>query len=348
MKKYFDNKINNIFKKNYNYKSFIVAEISANHNGNINNIIKIIDKAKSIGIDAIKLQLYKADRITLDVKCPEFRLPKKNPWSKYKTFYDVYKKGETPYSWFSKLLNICNKRNIILFSSVFDKSTVDFLEKKNCPIYKIASAEITDIPLIEKVSKTGKPVFISSGMADKKDLDLAIRILKKNCKKIVLMQCTSTYPAPIEEVNIKTMIDYEKKFKIKIGYSDHTSDNISSIVAATHGARVIEKHVVINKNIRSLDSFFSFDLNKFTKFVKDIRLAEKSLGKIDYSISKSSKKSAKNRKSLYVCMDIKKGQKFSKYNIRSIRPGYGLHPKHFHKIIGKKSRFDYKKGDKLT
>jgi sialic acid synthase SpsE len=253
-----------------------------------------------------------------------------------------------PYDWYPKLAKLCLKKNIIFFSSVFDLKTVDFLEKHNCPIYKIASPEITDIPLIEKVAKTQKPVFISTGLANKNDINLAIKTLKKNnCKKIVLMKCTSAYPAPLDEINIKTMQDFKRIFGVNIGFSDHTDGEVASVVAVAFGARVIEKHIVIDKKVRTLDSFFSQDLSQFKKFIKKIREAESCIGSVDYNISTSSRKNFNGRKSLYAVKDIKKGQIFDLNNIKSIRPSFGLHPMYLNKILGKKSKASLKKGDRL-
>ncbi len=343
------NKISNLFKKKYKYNPLIVAEVSANHNKNINNVIKIIKSAKKIGVDAIKIQLYKPDEITLNVKSPDFNIKKSNTWGKKKSYYNLYKKGATPYNWYSKLKNICDKNKIILFSSVFDLKTVDFLEKNKCPIYKIASPEITDLPLISKVAKTRKPIFISTGLASKKDIELALKILKKNkCNKIVVMKCTSAYPAPINEINLKTMQNYEKKFKVKTGFSDHTLGETASIVATTLGARVIEKHIMLNKKTKSLDSFFSLSVNEFKNFVNKIKDTKKCIGKVNYEITSSALKNLDGRKSLYVSKDIKKGQYFSEENIKSVRPSYGLHPKYFFKILNKRCKKNMRKGERLT
>lgn len=340
-------KIRKIFKKK-NTRTLIVAEVSANHNKNIGNVIKIINQANKIGIDAVKVQLYRPEEITIDSNKADFRLKKNNSWSNYKTLYDLYKKGSMPYDWYPKLAKLCLKKNIIFFSSVFDLKTVDFLEKHNCPIYKIASPEITDIPLIEKVAKTQKPVFISTGLANKNDINLAIKTLKKNnCKKIVLMKCTSAYPAPLDEINIRTMQDFKRNFGVNIGFSDHTDGEVASVVAVAFGARVIEKHIVIDKKVRTLDSFFSQDLSQFKKFIKKIREAESCIGSVDYNISASSRKNFNGRKSLYVVKDIKKGQIFDLNNIKSIRPSFGLHPMYLNKVLGKKSKACLKKGDRL-
>ncbi len=343
----FYNKINKIFKKNNN-DVFIVGEISANHNGKIKNIYKIINQNKKIGLDAIKVQIYNPNNITINSNKPDFLLKKNNPWNKYKNLYNLYNKAQTPKNWYPKILSKCKKNNLILFSSVFDNDTIDFLEKYNCPIYKIASPEITDIPLLKKVARTKKPVIISSGLSKYSDLKLAISTLKKNgCKKIILLKCTSSYPAPISELNLKTMNNYKKKFNIEIGFSDHSKGNLAAVVAAANGAKIIEKHILLNRKEKTVDSFFSSDIHQFTKLVKNIRSVEKILGKVNYAITKSSKKNISGKKSIYVFKDIKKNEKFSKSNIKCVRPHFGLHPRYFNSVIEKRSKKDLYKGDRL-
>ena len=349
MKLKIKNKIENIFDEKHINRSLIIAEVSANHNKDIRNVIKIINQASKIGIDAIKVQLYKPEEITINSNKKDFRLKKGNSWSQYKTLYELYQKGSTPYNWYPRLAKLCAKKNIIFFSSVFDLATVDFLELNNCPIYKIASPEITDIPLIERVAKTKKPVFISTGLANKNDINLAISTLKKNnCKKIVLVKCTTAYPAPLDEININTMKDFKNTFKVNVGFSDHTKENIASIVAVASGARVIEKHIVLNKKIKTLDGFFSQDLGQFKKFVTQIREAETCMGSINYEVSKSSKNNLNGRKSLYVFENIKKNELFSLKNIKAVRPSFGLHPKKLKKFLNKKSKINFKAGDRLS
>ena len=340
--------INNRIISN-DHQPYIIAEISANHNKKISNIIKIINKAKKIGIDALKVQMYKPGEITLNSNKNDFKVKKGNSWSKYQNLFNLYSKGSMPFEWYPKLAKICKKKNIIFFSSVFDLNTVDFLKKNNCPIYKIASPEITDIPLLQKVAKTKKPVFVSTGLAKKNDIELALKTLKNNnCKKIVLMKCTSAYPAPNNEINLKTMLDFKKKFNVTIGYSDHTKSNVAGITSAVLGARVIEKHITPNKKMNTLDNFFSRDLLQFKNFVDQIREAEDCLGVVNYNISKSSKKNMIGRKSLYVSKDISKNELFSYKNIKSVRPSLGLHPKYLEEFLNKKSKLNLKFGDRLT
>ena len=339
-------KILNIF----NVKSkriFVVAEMSANHSNNIKNAYRIIDEAKKVGADAIKIQLYKADKITINSKKKDFKIKNQN-WKKFNSLYNLYNKAETPYTWYDDLNKYCKKKKIILFSSVFDLETVDFLEKKRCPIYKIASPEITDIPLLAKVAKTNKPVIISSGLATEKDLDLAVKTLKKNkCKKIIILKCTSSYPAPVDELNLSAIRYIKKKYKTVVGFSDHSLGTIAPTVAVSFGAKVIEKHINLEKNNSSVDNFFSLNISGFKEMVKNIRDTEKMIGNNEIKISKNSKKNLSGRKSLYIIRDINKNEIFTKYNIGSIRPSHGLHPKYFNIILGKKSKKKLKFGQRM-
>ena len=320
------NKIKNIFNQK-SKRTFVVAEMSANHSSNIKNAFKIVDQAKIIGVDAIKIQLYKANRITINSNKKDFEIKSKS-WKKFKNLYNLYKKAETPYEWYETLKRYCKKRNIILFSSVFDLDTVDFLEKKNCPIYKIASPEITDVPLLEKVSRTGKPVIISTGLASEKDLDLAVKTLKRNkCKKIVILKCTSAYPAPLNELNLAAIKTIKNKYKTIVGFSDHSLGVIAPTIAVSLGAKVIEKHINLEKNKKSVDGFFSLKISKFQEMIKNIRDTEKIIGNKEIRISKNSYKNLAGRKSIYVIRNIDKNEIFTKQNIGSIRPSFGLHPK---------------------
>ena len=242
----------------------------------------------------------------------------------------------------------CKKRNIILFSSVFDLDTVDFLEKKNCPIYKIASPEITDVPLLEKVSRTGKPVIISTGLASEKDLDLAVKTLKRNkCKKIIILKCTSAYPAPLNELNLAAIKTIKNKYKTIVGFSDHSLGVVAPTIAVSLGAKVIEKHINLEKNKKSVDGFFSLKISEFQEMIKNIRDTEKIIGNKEIRISKNSYKNLAGRKSIYVIRNIDKNEIFTKQNIGSIRPSFGLHPKFFKFILGKKSKKKLKFGQKM-
>ncbi len=340
------NKIKNIFDQG-NKRTFVVAEMSANHSSNISNAFKIIDHAKIIGVDAIKIQLYKANRITINSNKKDFKIKNKS-WKKYKNLFNLYKKAETPFEWYDTLSRYCKKKKIILFSSVFDLDTVDFLEKKNCPIYKIASPEITDIPLLEKVAKTGKPIIISTGLASKKDLDLAVNTLKKNkCRKIVILKCTSAYPAPLNELNLAAIKTLKNKYKTIVGFSDHSLGVVAPTIAVSLGAKVIEKHINLEKNKISVDDFFSLKISEFHEMIKNIRDTEKIIGNEDIKISKNSLKNLAGRKSIYVIKNIDKGEIFTKQNISSIRPSFGLHPKFLKFLLGKKSKKNLKFGQKM-
>ena len=340
------NKIKNIFNQK-SKRTFVVAEMSANHSSNIKNAFKIVDQAKIIGVDAIKIQLYKANRITINSNKKDFEIKSKS-WKKFKNLYNLYKKAETPYEWYETLKRYCKKRNIILFSSVFDLDTVDFLEKKNCPIYKIASPEITDVPLLEKVSRTGKPVIISTGLASEKDLDLAVKTLKRNkCKKIIILKCTSAYPAPLNELNLAAIKTIKNKYKTIVGFSDHSLGVVAPTIAVSLGAKVIEKHINLEKNKKSVDGFFSLKISEFQEMIKNIRDTEKIIGNKEIRISKNSYKNLAGRKSIYVIRNIDKNEIFTKQNISSIRPSFGLHPKFFKFILGKKSKKKLKFGQKM-
>ena len=321
-------------------KTFIVAELSGNHNGSLAEAKKLIKYAKIAGADAVKLQTYKAETITLKSDNKEFRINKNSPWKKYKNFWNLYKKAATPWNWHKQLFKVAKKNKIEIFSSPFDETAVDFLEKLNCPAYKIASPEINHIPLIEKVAKTKKPVILSLGLAQLSDLKLAIKTLKKNgCKKIAVLQCVTSYPAPISEQNLATIKDI-KKMGVLSGLSDHTIGNTSAITSVAFGGSIVEKHFNLLKNLKTVDSFFSANLESFKRLVKDIRETELAIGKISYKIESSSLQHLKGKRSIYISQNINKGEKFTKKNLRIVRPNFGMHPKFFNSIIGKKSKYN--------
>ncbi len=326
---------------------YVVAELSANHAGSLNKLKKLILESKKAGANAVKIQAYEANGITINSNNKEFLIDKKNPWKKYKNLYNLYKKAQTPKKWYKEIFSFAKKNNITLFASVFDNSTVDYLKTLNCPAYKIASAEITDIPLLERVAKTKKPIIISNGLANLNDLKLAIRTIKRFNKKIVVLKCTASYPAPINTLNLKMIRYISDKYKVLSGFSDHTLGTSSAIFAASQGAAMIEKHIKIDNEKKSVDSFFSIDISTLKKMIKEIRDNEISLGKIDHKIPSSAKPNLKSRKSLFVVKDIEKGDIFDEGNIRSIRPSGGLHPKFYKKVLGKKSKMKIKFGTPL-
>ena len=334
------------FNINEKSKVFIIAELSANHNGSIDIAIETIKAAKRAGADAIKLQTYTADTMTIDSEKDDFII-KGTIWNG-SNLYKLYQEAYTPWEWHEKLFEVAKKEGLICFSTPFDFSSVDFLEKLNVPAYKIASFEITDIPLIEYVAKKGKPVILSTGIAELDDIKLAIKTCKRmNNSNIALLKCTSSYPAPIEEANLSMIRDFKNKFGVVTGLSDHTMGQTVPIVATCLGAKIIEKHFIIDRSIGGPDASFSMDEKEFEEMVKSIRKAESSIGSVNYKLSPKQKKGREFSRSLYVVKDVKKGDIINFENVRSIRPGFGLHPKFLNEIIGKKFTSDLEKGTAL-
>lgn len=323
-------------------KTFIIAELSANHNGSLEIAVETIKAAAKAGADAVKLQTYRADTITLNSESDEFIIKGGSLWDGL-SYYQLYDKAHTPWQWHKTLKDVAEKLGLILFSSPFDKTAVDYLEELNVPAYKIASFEINDLPLIEYVAKKNKPVIISTGVAAYDEIEDAVNTCRKSGNNdIILLKCTSSYPAPIEEANLLMIKKLSEDFNCITGLSDHTLNNVTAIAAVSLGTKVIEKHFILDKSINSPDAAFSLDENEFKKLVDDIRLAEKSLGKIDYSISKLVKQNRHFMRSLYVIKDIAKGDKFTSENIGSFRPNLGISPKYYFDIIGKKAACNIK------
>jgi pseudaminic acid synthase len=331
---------------NENSGVFIIAELSANHNGNIETAIETIKAAKRAGADCIKLQTYTADTITIDSEKDDFVI-KGTIWSG-KKLHELYQEAYTPWEWHEQLFKIAEEEGLICFSSPFDKSAVDFLDKLNVPAYKIASFEITDIPLIEYVASKGKPVIISTGIATEDDIRLALdACYRMGNKDIVLLKCTSSYPAPIDEANLFMIKDFVDRFDVIAGLSDHTIGSIVPIVAVSLGAKVIEKHFILDKSIGGPDASFSMDEDEFTQMVIAVRLAEKSFGHIDYNLTEKQEQGRDFSRSLYVVEDVKEGELVTEKNVRSIRPGFGLHPKYLNKVLNKKFNGNFEKGTRL-
>jgi pseudaminic acid synthase len=329
-------------------KTFIIAELSANHKQDINIAIKTIKAAKRIGADAIKLQTYTPDTITIDCNNKYFKDIHKGTIWEGRTLYDLYQEAYTPWEWHEELFRVAREEELLCFSTPFDKTAVDFLEQFNPPAYKIASFEIQDIPLIEYAASKGRPMIISTGIAEFEDIELAVQTCRNaGNNDITLLKCTSSYPAPIEEANLATIPDLKQRFGVEAGLSDHTLGIVAPVVAVTLGARVIEKHFILDKSIGGPDASFSLDEKEFTEMVTAVRQAEKAVGKVSYELTEKVKASRKFARSLFVVKDIKKGEKFTEENVRSIRPGYGLHPKHFKEILGKTSKEDLEKGTPL-
>jgi pseudaminic acid synthase len=326
----------------------IIAELSANHNHQLKIAIDTIRAAKRAGADAIKLQTYTADTLTIDCKNKYFQIAQGTLWDG-KTLYELYKEAFTPWEWHPELFRIAKEEGLICFSSPFDKTAVDFLEDLNAPYYKIASFEIQDIPLIEYAASKQKPMIISTGIAESEDIELALATCKKaGNHDITLLKCTSSYPAPLDLANLRTMTDMKGRFGVKVGLSDHTIGNMVPIVATSLGAVMIEKHFILDKNLGGPDAAFSLDPKEFTSLVQDIRTVENVLGHITYTVPKKVKANRKFARSLFVVEDIKAGEPLTENNTRSIRPGYGLHPQHYRQVLGMKAKTDIKRGTPLS
>ncbi len=329
--------------------TFIIAEMSANHGGDLNNAVEIIKAASKAGVDAIKLQTYTADTITINSNKKDFLIDESSPWVNQKTLWNLYDKAHTPWEWHPTLFDEARKHDLEIFSTPFDQTAVNFLEKLGCPAYKIASPEITNIPLLKRVGITGKPVIISTGVADYDDIKLAVDTLRKvGNNKIAVLKCTSSYPAPVSEANLLTIPNLIKDFNVVSGISDHTLASVSSIASVSLGGKIIEKHIKLKKSAETLDSFFSLDEDKFKILVQDVRILDKALGKINYKVTPSARSSMASKSSIYVFKDIKKGDVFSKDNIKVVRPGYSIHPKFYESFLGKSSCKDLCVGDRLS
>lgn len=333
-----------IFQENV----FIIAELSANHNGSLTTAIDTIRAAKRAGADAIKLQTYTADTLTINSDRSDFIIKGNSIWDNQK-FYSLYEKAHTPWAWHKELYYVAKDEGLVCFSSPFDSTAVDFLEKLNNPIYKIASFEITDIQLIKYVASKGKPVIISTGIATLEDIELAVDTCRKvGNNQIILLKCTSSYPAPVEEANLVMIKDLAERFNVVTGLSDHTLGIAAPIVAVTQGAKVIEKHFILDKSIGGPDASFSLDEREFSLMVNGVRDAEAILGNVDYNLTKKQQAGKAFSRSLYVVKDVRKGQELTEENIKSIRPGYGMHPKYFNEVIGRKFNKDVKAGERLS
>jgi len=329
-----------IGKFNTKEKVFIIAELSANHSGDIQIAKDTIYAAKESGADAIKLQTYTPEWMTIDSKKDDFIIKGGTLWDG-KNLFELYKWAMTPLEWHEELFKYARSLDLEIFSSPFSKEAVDFLEQFNPSVYKIASFEITDYELIKYTASKNKAMIISTGIASFEDIQNVVEICKNN--QLALLKCTSAYPAPLEEMNLNTIPALRNIFNVEVGFSDHTLGIIAPIIAVTLGARIIEKHFILDKSIDSPDKDFSLIPNEFKEMVKAVRDTEKMIGEVDFN----SKRGKQFARSLYIVKDIKKGEKFTNENVKAIRPGYGLHPKYLAEILGKTATQDLEKGERM-
>jgi len=328
------------------FAPYIIAELSANHNGDINRAFQIMEEAKKSGADAIKLQSYTHETITMDCDSEEFQIHG-GLWDG-QTLYNLYKGAHMPWEWHKPLFEKAKELGITIFSSPFDFTAVDLLESLDAPAYKIASFEVIDLPLIKRVAQTGKPMIISTGMANKEEIAEAIKTARDNgCEELVVLHCVSGYPAPADQYNLKTIADIAECFGVLSGLSDHTIDNATAVASVTLGACLIEKHVTMDRSGGGADDSFSLEPHELTALCKDTKTAWQAIGQVNYERTEAEKGNVKFRRSLYVVNDIKAGEEFTAVNVRSIRPGFGIPPKYYDSIIGKKAVKAILKGSPL-
>ena len=317
------------------YAPYIIAEMSANHNGNIENAFKIIEQAKRCGADAVKLQTYTADTITLNSRAPEFMI-RGTLWEG-QSLHELYQKAHMPWDWHKPLFDFAREQGITIFSSPFDFSAVDLLESLNAPAYKIASFEMVDLPLIRYVAQTGKPMIISTGMADADEIAEAVETAKSaGCRELVVLHCVSGYPAPAADYNLRTLPDMAARFGTLVGLSDHTLDNTTAVASVVLGACVIEKHFTLDRNGGGADDSFSLEPDGLQALCRDSKTAWQALGRVHYGLKSSEQGNVQFRRSLYFVKDMQKGDAIDETCIRSVRPGFGIAPKHFDELIGKR------------
>jgi pseudaminic acid synthase len=326
---------------------FIVAEISANHNGNIETARKIIEMAKLSGADAVKLQTYRPDTITIDCDREDFRV-NEGLWDG-RTLYNLYEEAHMPWEWHAPLFEYARKLGITIFSSPFDETAVDFLEKLDAPCYKIASFELTDLPLIKYIAATGKPMILSTGMANAEEIQEAIEVAREGgCKELAILHCVSGYPAPAEDYNLRVIPDMIQRFGLVTGLSDHTLSNATAIASIAMGASIIEKHLTLDRDGGGPDDSFSLEPDGLKQLCEDSRTAWESLGQVNYERKKSEQENVIFRRSLYVVKDIRAGEIITRENVKSIRPGFGLAPKFYEQVLGRTALLDISFGTPLS
>lgn len=328
--------------------TYIIAEMSGNHNMDFERAVKIIHAAKESGADAIKIQTYTADTMTLDCDDPCFQITQGTLWDGT-TLYKLYEKAYTPWEWQPKLQKIANDIGLDFFSTPFDFTSVDFLEKMNIPAYKIASFEITDIPLIKKIARLGKPMIISTGIGTLVDIELAVKACKdEGNNNIILLKCCSAYPTPYEDINLRTMVNLGETFDCIVGLSDHSMGDAVAVASVAMGAKVVEKHLTLSRADGGVDSGFSMEPQEFKQMVDNIRIVEKAMGKVTYELSEKQKREREHGRSLFIAKDIKAGEILNETNVKSVRPAYGLHTMYYEQVLGKRIKKDVKLGTPLS
>ena len=326
-----------------NDKIYIIAELSCNHQQDYDTAVETIEAISNSGADAVKLQTYTPDTMTIDCNNKNFQI-EEGPWSG-RTLYDLYQEAYTPWDWQPKLKDYAEELGLQLFSSAFDKTAVDFLEEMDVPAYKVASFEIQDIPLIKYIASKGKPVIMSTGIATLSDIEAAVKACREvGNDQIALLKCTSSYPAPIEKANLKTIPNMRETFDVIVGLSDHTLGSTVPITSVALGAQIIEKHFILDRDLDSPDAEFSMEPEEFKQMVKSVRKAEQAVGDVNYELSDKVEENKQFARSLFVVKDIEKGEKFTEENVKSIRPGYGLDPKYYDKILGNRATRNLDKG----
>jgi N-acetylneuraminate synthase len=327
---------------------YVVAEMSANHNQSFEQAVRILRAAKEAGADAIKLQTYTAETLTMHSDADYFRISGGTPWDG-RTLYDLYNEACMPWEWQPRLKAVADSLGMDMFSTAFDSSAVDFLEGVGVPVHKVSSFEIVDIPLIEKMARTGKPLIISTGMATLGEIENAIQAARSaGAREIALLKCTSAYPAAPQEMNLRTIPHLAEAFQVPVGLSDHTLSTAIPVAAVALGACLVEKHLTLSRRIPSPDSSFSVEPHEFKTMVEAIRIVEKALGKVRYEVSKDEAKSRMFRRSLFVVKDLKAGEIFTEENVRSIRPAIGLHPRFLKDVLGRRASRNIVRGTPLT
>ena len=328
------------------FPPYIIAELSANHNGDINRALQIIEEAKEAGADAVKLQTYTHKTITVDCHSEEFQIHG-GLWDG-KSLYELYRDAHMPWDWHQPLFEKAKELDITIFSSPFDFTAVDLLEELGAPAYKIASFELVDLPLIARVAQTRKPMIMSTGMANKEEIQEAVDCARENgCEQLVVLHCVSGYPAPAEQYNLKTIADISERFNVLSGLSDHTIDNATAVASVVLGACLVEKHVTMDRNGGGADDSFSIEPAELASLCRDTKTAWQALGAVNYEKTEAEKGNVQFRRSLYVVCDVKAGEELTTSNVRCIRPGFGLSPKYFHRILGRKANRDIAKNTAL-